>query len=47
MDSLLEESESTMYDIIIGKLLNNPRIDKRALLQRFVAKLEMESNTSG
>ena len=32
IDSMLEESESKMYDIIIGKLLNNPRIDKRALL---------------
>ena len=32
MDSLLEESESKMYDIIISKLINNPRIDKRALI---------------
>ena len=32
IDSLLEESESKMYDLIIGKLLNNPKIDKRALL---------------
>ena len=32
MDSLLEESESKMYDIIISKLINNPRIDKRTLI---------------
>lgn len=47
MDSLLEESESKMYDVIISKLINNPRIDKRALIQRFITKIEMESNNSG
>lgn len=47
MDSLLEESESKMYDIIISKLINNPKIDKRALIQRFITKIEMESNNSG
>ena len=47
MDSLLEESESKMYDIIVSKLINNPKIDKRTLIQRFITKIEMESNNSG
>lgn len=33
-----------MYDQIIAKVLNNPRIDKRTLLKKFIAKIEMESN---
>ena len=47
MDSLIEESESKMYDVIVSKLINNPRIDKRTLIQRFITKIEMESNNSG
>ena len=47
MDSILEESESKMYDMIISKLINNPKIDKRTLIQRFITKIEMESNNSG
>ena len=33
-----------MYDVIISKVLNNPKIDKRTLLQKFISKIEMESN---
>ena len=47
MDSLIEESESKMYDVIVSKLINNPKIDKRTLIQRFITKIEMESNNSG
>lgn len=32
MDSLIEESESKMYDVIVSKLINNPKIDKRTLI---------------
>jgi methionyl-tRNA synthetase len=30
--------------MIIAKVLNNPRIDKKTLLQKFISKIEMESN---
>ena len=33
-----------MYDILISKVLSNPRIDKKTLLQKFISKIEMESN---
>ena len=33
-----------MYDVIISKVLSNPRIDKRTLLQKFISKIELESN---
>ena len=33
-----------MYDMIISRVLNNPKIDKRTLLQKFISKIEMESN---
>ena len=36
-----------MYDAIIQKLIGNPRIDKKTLIQRFIAKIELESNISG
>ena len=39
-----DESEAKMYDMIISKVLANPRIDKRTLLQKFISKIEMESN---
>ena len=39
-----EEGEAKMYDMIISKVLSNPRIDKRTLLQKFISKIEMESN---
>lgn len=39
-----DESEAKMYDMIISKVLGNPRIDKRTLLQKFISKIEMESN---
>ena len=36
-----------MYDMIISKVLGNPKIDKRTLLQKFISKIEMESNMNG
>ncbi len=33
-----------MYDLIISKVMSNPRIDKRTLLRKFISKIEMESN---
>jgi len=39
-----EEQENKLYDMIISKVLSNPRIDKKTLLQKFICKLEMESN---
>ena len=39
-----EEDENKMYDILISKVLSNPRIDKRTLLQKFISKIELESN---
>ena len=39
-----DESDAKMYDMIISKVLGNPRIDKRTLLQKFISKIEMESN---
>lgn len=33
-----------MYDVIISKVLSNPRIDKKTLLQKFISKIEMESH---
>lgn len=36
-----------MYDLIISKVLGNPKIDKRTLLQKFISKIEMESNMNG
>ena len=42
-----EENENKMYDVIIQKVLSNPKIDKRTLLQKFISKIEMESNMQG
>ena len=39
-----EESDNKLYDNIISKVLSNPRIDKLTLLQKFISKIEMESN---
>ena len=39
-----DEGDAKMYDLIISKVLGNPRIDKRTLLQKFISKIEMESN---
>jgi hypothetical protein len=39
--------DSHMYDKIIQKIIDNPKIDKRTLMQRFIAKIEMESNNVG
>jgi len=30
----------------VSKIIDNPRIDKRTLIQRFITKMEMESNNS-
>jgi len=38
------EGEDKMYDFSIAKVMSNPRIDKRTLLQKFISKIEMESN---
>ena len=46
MGSRDEESESKMYDLIISKVMSNPRIDKRTLLRKFISKIEMESNNN-
>jgi len=42
-----EEGENKLYDMIIAKVLNNPRIDKKTLLKKFISKIEMESNIGG
>ena len=42
-----EDSEAKMYDVIISKVLSNPRIDKKTLLRKFISKIEMESNIGG
>ena len=39
-----DDSENKMYDMIIQRVLSNPKIDKRTLLQKFISKIEMESN---
>ena len=39
-----EQGENKVYDLIISKVLNDPQIDKRILLQKFISKIEMESN---
>ena len=36
-----------MYDVIISKVLSNPRIDKKTLLRKFISKIELESNLGG
>jgi len=48
-DALLAEDtvDSKLYDKIIQKIIDNPKIDKRTLMQRFIAKIEMESNNVG
>lgn len=39
--------DSQLYDKIIQKIIDNPKIDKRTLMQRFIVKIEMESNNAG
>ena len=39
-----DDPENKMYDVIISKVLSNPKIDKRTLLQKFISRMEMESN---
>lgn len=39
------ENDTQLYDHIISKLIDNPRIDKKALLERFISKIEMETNS--
>ena len=47
VDSILREEtdspDTQVYDAIISKLLENPRIDKKALLHRFISKMETDS----
>jgi len=50
VDSMLLDQDSTdtrIYDAIISKLLENPRIDKKTLLTKFISKLECESKKDG
>lgn len=35
-------NNSQVYDQIVDKLIDDPRIDKRTLFQRMIAKLELE-----
>lgn len=42
-----DTGDSHLYDKIIQKIIDNPKIDKRTLMQRFIAKIEMESNNVG
>jgi predicted metal-dependent peptidase len=42
---MIDENDPQIYDHIISKLLDNPRIDKKALLERFISKIEMDSNS--
>ena len=46
VDSILLDSDSPdakLYDNIISKLLEDPRIDKKTLLHRFISKMEVDS----
>ena len=46
VDSILpgdESPDTKIYDAIISKLLENPRIDKKTLLHRFISKIESDS----
>ena len=48
VDSILFDNEAPdtqVYDHIIAKLLENPKIDKKALLDRFIYKIELESDS--
>jgi predicted metal-dependent peptidase len=40
-----QETDTQLYDHIISKLIDNPRIDKKALLERFISKIEMDTNS--
>jgi hypothetical protein len=40
-----ENPDSHVYDHIISKLLDNPKIDKKALLDRFIQKIELEADS--
>lgn len=42
-----DTGDSQLYDKIIQKIIDNPKIDKRTLMQRFIVKIEMESNNAG
>ena len=42
-----DTGDSQIYDKIIQKIIDNPKIDKRVLMKRFIAKIEMESNNAG
>ena len=36
--ALMEDTDNKVYDAIISKLISDPRIDKKTLIQRFIAK---------
>jgi len=42
-----DSTDTRIYDAIISKLLENPRIDKKTLLTKFISKLECESKKDG
>lgn len=41
----LDDKDGKVYDAIVSKVLNNPKIDKRTLLQKFITRIEMDSNS--
>ena len=38
-----DQLDTKLYDNIISKLLEDPRIDKKTLLHRFISKMEVDS----
>ena len=43
---IVGEIDNKVYDDIVSKIIEDPRIDKKTLIQKFIAKMEMESNIS-
>lgn len=39
-----ETGDSLIYDKIIQKIIENPKIDKKTLIQRFISRIELEQN---
>ena len=42
-----DDTDSQLYDRIVQKLIDNPKINKKTLMQRFISRIEMESNNAG
>ena len=40
-----DSPDNKLYDHIISRLIDNPRIDKKALLERFISKIELDTNS--